>query len=118
MSLFNKLPRHLGPTAVIAIAVVAALSAAIPIAATINAFADDSTDAASSSDAPQAQSSDVEANLPFLFAVYIVTWAAFFGHAFYMSRRQREMRREIAALRRLLERQEDAQKSESDSGSG
>ena len=48
-----------------------------------------------------------EANLPFLFAVYILTWAGFFGYAFYMSRRQRDMRREIDALKQvLLDRQE------------
>ncbi|HAL49293.1 MAG TPA: hypothetical protein DCP37_16205, partial [Dehalococcoidia bacterium] len=78
-----------------------------------------SAGAASSSGAPQAQSGDdAEANLPYLFAVYAITWAAFFGHAFYMSRRQREMRNEIAALRQLLERQENADRSEPDSGSG
>ena len=47
-----------------------------------------------------------EANLPFLFAVYIITWAAFFAYAFYVSRRQREMRREIEALKRALEDRE------------
>lgn len=50
----------------------------------------------------QATDSDPEANLPFLFAVYILTWAGFFGYAFYMSRRQRDMRREIDALKQLL----------------
>ena len=55
----------------------------------------------------QASDSDPEANLPFLFAVYILTWAGFFGYAFYMSRRQRDMRREIDALKQvLLDRQE------------
>ena len=47
----------------------------------------------------QASDSDPEANLPFLFAVYILTWAGFFGYAFYMSRRQRDLRRDIDALR-------------------
>lgn len=37
--------------------------------------------------------------LPYVFAVYTVTWAAFFGYAFYMARRQRELRREIDELR-------------------
>jgi CcmD family protein len=45
---------------------------------------------------------DPEANLPYLFAVYIVTWAGFFGYVFVMSRRQREMRREIDALKVAL----------------
>ena len=53
-----------------------------------------------------------EANLPFLFAVYIITWAAFFAYAFYASRQRREMQGEIEALKRALEdrerREEDA----------
>ena len=53
-----------------------------------------------------------EANLPFLFAVYIITWAAFFGYAFYVSRRQREMQGEIEALKRAL------QDRETDGGGG
>ncbi len=47
-----------------------------------------------------------EANLPFLFAVYIITWAAFFAYAFYESRRRREMQGEIEALKRALEDRE------------
>ena len=50
----------------------------------------------------QAQVSEPEANLEFLFAVFIITWAAFFGYVFYMSRRQREMRKEIDILTRAL----------------
>lgn len=50
--------------------------------------------------------SSPEANLPFLFAVYIITWAAFFAYAFYVSRRQREMQGEIDALKRALEDRE------------
>ena len=44
-----------------------------------------------------------EANLPYLFAVYIITWAAFFAYVFYVSRRQRELRNEIQDLKRALE---------------
>ena len=51
-----------------------------------------------------------EANLPFLFAVFIITWAAFFAYVFYVSRRQREMQGEIEALKRALE-ERDAQAS-------
>ena len=59
---------------------------------------------------PQPQSSgDPEANLPFLFAVYIITWAAFFGYVFYLSRRQRDMRGEIEALKRALTLREEAE---------
>ena len=50
----------------------------------------------------QAQVSGPDANLEFLFAVFIITWAAFFGYVFYMSRRQREMRKEIDILARAL----------------
>ena len=65
----------------------------------------------------QASDSDPEANLPFLFAVYILTWAGFFGYAFYMSRRQRDMRREIDALKQLLlDRQEQDDASSQEEG--
>lgn len=43
-----------------------------------------------------------ESELPWLFAVYIITWAAFFGYIFVVSRRQREMRSEIEALKRAV----------------
>ena len=46
---------------------------------------------------------DGDSELPWLFAVFFITWAAFFGYVLFMSRRQREMRREIDALRRALE---------------
>ena len=46
------------------------------------------------------------ANLPFLFAAFAVTWAAFFAYAFFVSRRQQELRKEIAELRSALEQQE------------
>ena len=47
-----------------------------------------------------------ESELPWLFAVYIITWAAFFGYTFVMSQRQREMRREIDILRRVIAERE------------
>ena len=47
--------------------------------------------------------SNPEANLPYLLGVYTVTWAAFFAYAFYMTRRQRELRRQIEDLRRSLD---------------
>ena len=39
-----------------------------------------------------------ESNVPFLFAVFSITWAAFFGYAFYIRRRQTDLEREIAEL--------------------
>lgn len=55
-----------------------------------------------SADSTAQQQARGEAELPWLFAVYIITWAAFFGYVFVMSRRQREMRAEIEALKRAL----------------
>ena len=50
--------------------------------------------------------SDPDSNLRFLFGVYTVTWLAFFAYAFYMSRRQRELRRELDEIQRALEEKE------------
>ena len=47
-----------------------------------------------------------ESELPWLFAVFAITWAAFFGYVFVMSRRQQEMQREIEALKRALAERE------------
>lgn len=47
-------------------------------------------------------SGDPEANLPFLFAVFIITWALFFAYVIYMTLKRRAMEREIEALRASL----------------
>ena len=44
-----------------------------------------------------------ESPLPYLLGVYTVTWLAFLAYAFYMTRRQLELRRQIHELRRTLE---------------
>ncbi len=44
--------------------------------------------------------------LPFLFAVFAVTWLAFFVYAFFMSRKQADLKREIDALKQSLEANE------------
>ncbi len=49
------------------------------------------------------EAANPEANLPYLLGVYTVTWLAFFAYAFYITRRQRELRRQIDELRRRLE---------------
>lgn len=50
------------------------------------------------------QGADVKRTyLPYLLGVYTVTWLAFFAYAFYITRRQRELRRQIDDLRRQLE---------------
>ncbi len=46
-------------------------------------------------------------NLPYLFAVYSVTWVLFFAYVFYVSRRQRELEREIRELRSSMQSGED-----------
>ena len=45
---------------------------------------------------------DPDSNLTYLFAVFFITWAGFFGYVFVMSRRQKEMRQEIDALKIAL----------------
>ena len=49
---------------------------------------------------------------PGWFAVFAITWAAFFAYVFVMSRRQREMQREIDLLQKMLEEREAAQNDE------
>ena len=41
--------------------------------------------------------------LPYLFAVFAITWAGFFAYSFYMARRRREVEREVEALKRALQ---------------
>ncbi len=45
------------------------------------------------------ESREPEANLPFLFAVYTITWAGFFAYIFMLSRRQRDINLEIEYLK-------------------
>ena len=49
---------------------------------------------------------DPEANLPYLFAVYAVTWVAFFAYLYYLSQRQQSLRREVEELREALSERE------------
>jgi CcmD family protein len=42
-------------------------------------------------------------NLGYLFAIYIITWAGFFAYIFLVSRRQRELEREIRQLKALVD---------------
>jgi CcmD family protein len=45
-------------------------------------------------------------NLPYLFAAFAVSWAAFFVYAFFVTRRQQELQGEIEGLRQALEHRE------------
>ncbi len=92
-----------------AAALIILTTAAIPGAAALAYDSRTSADAITldtTTDIP-AQQRRGEAELPWLFAVYAITWAAFFGYVFVMSRRQREMQREIETLKRALEAKED-----------
>ena len=42
-------------------------------------------------------------NLPYLFAALAVSWAVFFVYAFWISRRQQDLRREIEELRQVMD---------------
>jgi CcmD family protein len=46
---------------------------------------------------------DLERNLGYLFAIYLVTWAGFFAYIFIMSRKQGDLAREINALKAKIQ---------------
>ena len=46
-------------------------------------------------------------NLPYLFAAFALSWAAFFVYAFFVTRRQQELQGEIEGLHQALERRGD-----------
>ncbi len=101
---------HRGP---LLIAIGVALAAAMPFAAT---HAQTSPPALVGGESapppqPQAQESDGDSELPWLFAVFFVTWATFFAYVFIMSRRQRGMQREIDGLKHMLAGREDEARS-------
>lgn len=50
-----------------------------------------------------AEDTDPEANLPYLFAAYTVTWIGFFVYVYFLSQKNRSLRREVEALREALE---------------
>ena len=110
---FSSTLRKVLPIARSAPVVLLGLILAAVLAAPVYAGSGIVDHAASVTTFAQASDSDPEANLPFLFAVYILTWAGFFGYAFYMSRRQRDMRRDIDALRQALRDREDKDEASS-----
>jgi CcmD family protein len=96
-------------TPIFALAVAIALAVAVWGQPGVQASQDNPpvhTDAVAPQSDPQPDD-DPDPNLGFLFGVFIVTWAGFFGYAFVISRRQRELQREIAALRAILEERRD-----------
>jgi CcmD family protein len=48
-------------------------------------------------------SGEPDANLPYLFAVFIITWGLFFAYVIYMTLKQRRMQAEIEALAAALQ---------------
>jgi CcmD family protein len=53
------------------------------------------------------ESGKLETNLSFLFAVFAVTWAGFFAYIFFISRKQRELQKEVLRLRASIKRKAD-----------
>ena len=51
---------------------------------------------------PMSQNEGPESNLKFLFAVFFITWLAFFAYVFFLSRRLKSMKQEINDLRSHL----------------
>ena len=52
--------------------------------------------------APATQDAPGESNLGYLLAGTLLTWAGFFAYAVYLWRKNRDLRREVEELRRLL----------------
>ena len=52
--------------------------------------------------APLADDAPGESNLGYLLAGTLLTWAGFFAYAVYLWRKNRDLRREVEELRRLL----------------
>ena len=57
---------------------------------------------ASFPDRSMTQNEGPESNLKFLFAVFFITWLAFFAYVFFLSRRLKSMKQEINDLRSHL----------------
>jgi len=55
----------------------------------------------------EAKQNDPEANLKYLFAVFFLVWALFFGYIFFLSRRLKEMGNEVAMLRKIISEKEE-----------
>ena len=78
-------------------------SAAIPaVAQPLQGMAQQDTQ-----DQTTAAARDPEANLPYLFAVYAITWVVFFAYLYYLSQRQQNLRRELEELREALSERDD-----------
>ncbi len=54
----------------------------------------------------EAKQNDPDANLKYLFTVFFLVWAIFFGYIFFLSRRLKEMRNEVAMLKKIISEKE------------
>ena len=54
----------------------------------------------------ETQQNGPEANLKYLFAVFFLVWAFFFGYTFFLSRRLKEMKSEVAILKKIISEKE------------
>jgi len=61
---------------------------------------------AESSAVDETQQNGPEANLKYLFAVFFLVWAFFFGYIFFLSRRLKEMKSEVAILKKIISEKE------------
>ena len=43
-----------------------------------------------------------DSNLEYLFAVYTITWLIFFSYVYYMSQKQKALRRDLDEMKRTL----------------
>ncbi len=107
--------RNFAASLLLALVVLTVTAAMDPVS--LRAF-DTEVASVNSGAAPPQNNGDPEANLPYLFAVYIITWAAFFAYVFYLSRRQRDMKVEIEALKRALAQRDAAENADSQPESG
>ena len=51
--------------------------------------------------------SDPESNLDYLFVVFFLTWLAFFGYLFFLSRRLKAMKKEVFLLKEFIKNNKD-----------
>jgi len=58
----------------------------------------------------QAESGDPDDNLEYLFAVFFLTWVAFFGYVFFLSRRLMGLKMELEELRLEIGRRDSDQR--------
>ena len=84
------------------LALVAALAAVMLMASAALA----QQDGAEQTPAEASEERGPEANLPYLFAAYSVTWVGFFAYLYYLSQKQQSLRLEVETLREALEEQE------------